>query len=82
MTQTTAPPGINHAAQRLIEALEDADTLPGFRVGFTNHIVLTRLIADSKTHPARHEAAQLLPVWQAIEELAAAVAQRKEARHG
>ena len=68
---------LNQAFDALVEALEDLVQIEGFRVG------LQRTIAANETWIASglaeaQEALQLRPVWRALDDLAAAVQQRRQ----
>lgn len=78
---TTAPPtpNLNHAAARLIGALDDLDALPGFIAGVEGTIRLTEAVAVSGA-PEGGEAVAVLPVYRALVDLARAVQMRKENR--
>lgn len=77
MSTATTTPNLNHAAAELIEALEAVDNLPGLREGIRRSVAFWGSFADPN-QPSHHDARQLITAWQALDDLAAAVAARKE----
>lgn len=77
MTTTQTPRNLNHAAQRLIEALDEVGPLSGFRRGLAPTLTYTAYMAE-KSPTRAGEARQALAVWQALDDLAAAVLARRE----
>lgn len=76
-TTTQAQPDLNHAADALIEALEHVTDMASLRGGLTKQHDYWSMFADP-SNPSHRDAIDLLAVWRALDDLAAAVQGRKE----
>ncbi len=72
----TPPITVNRAADELIQALDGVDALTNLQRGLESMIAVAELILAAET-PQHEEAVDLLPVWQALSGLTAAVLEHR-----